>query len=439
MQRSGGLPVLLILMMVLGIFFAVAFANTTPPRPAIAVIPTLAAPTDDPNAWQTFLRNGLGDSSTPLPTIAIPTQPFVVPTLALVEDNVGEPLEAAAIGDTNKASDVVAVPMTATPLTTTENSEDVAVPVTVISVTQPPQEWRPPPLIPPLNRDPLGRDHYWLMRPVDSNANNTVLFNYPYGSDGPDKSNPLRVHHGIDMPNPVGETVRAAGSGVVIWAADGRQEQSIIFQNSPSYGNVIFIEHDFSYEGQIVYTLYAHLSASLVVPGQYVQAGEVIGLIGNTGRVTGPHVHFEVRLGDKPENARYSNTYNPVLWMVPYVGHGVIAGRVVDANGNLIADADITVRNRANGVVRDTTTSYVYLGTGFDVNADPKWGENFAIADVPTGRYDVIVTIDGQRVIRQIDVLEGMTNWVELRPPESSNAQPTPIVSPEATTDTNGG
>lgn len=436
MQRSNGLLLLFVLMIALGLFFAIALANSTPQRPAIAVIPTIAPPTDNPNAWQIFLRNGLGDSSTPLPTIAIPTQPFIVPTLAISNETETEPLEAVAFGDSNPSDRVVA-PATATLPSVVSSPEDEVIAVTAISVTQPPQQWRPPPLIPPLNRDPLGRDHYWLMRPVDSNANNAVLFNYPYGSDGPDKSNPLRVHHGIDMPNPVGETVRAAGSGVVIWAADGRQEQSVIFQNSPSYGNVIFIEHDFSYEGQVVYTLYAHLSASLVVPGQYVQAGEVIGLIGNTGRVTGPHVHFEVRLGDRPENARYGNTYNPILWMVPYVGHGVIAGRVVDANGNLINDADITIRDRSNGVIRDTTTSYVYLGTGFDVNADPKWGENFAIADVPVGRYDVIVTIDGQRVVRQIDVLEGMTNWIELRPPEASNAQPTPI-GPEATVEVNG-
>ena len=57
------------------------------------------------------------------------------------------------------------------------------------------------------------------------------------------------------MPNPIGEPVRAAGSGRVIWAADGREEEAGIFQNSPAYGNVVMIEHDFGYRGQPLYTL----------------------------------------------------------------------------------------------------------------------------------------------------------------------------------------
>src|SRR5262249_52982308 len=121
---------------------------------------------------------------------------------------------------------------------------------------------------------------------------NFALFSYPYGSDGPQEQTPWRVHHGIDMPNPIGQTVRAAGSGTVIWAGSG-------FENSPSYGNVVEIQHDFGYNGQPLYTLYAHLSAFLVTAGQVVNTGDPIGLVGNTGRVSGPHVHFEVRMGAK--------------------------------------------------------------------------------------------------------------------------------------------
>ena len=161
----------------------------------------------------------------------------------------------------------------------------------------------------------------------------------------------------------------------------------------------------------------AHLSAAVVAEGQYVDSGEVIGLIGDSGRVSGPHVHFEVRIGEN----RYRATYNPILWMVPYVGHGVIAGRVADENGNLLQDIDITIRNRATGLVQDTATSYVTLDTGSDVNADPSWQENFAVADVPVGRYDVIVTINGQRVIRQVEVIEGTTSFVELAPIDPGN------------------
>jgi murein DD-endopeptidase MepM/ murein hydrolase activator NlpD len=112
----------------------------------------------------------------------------------------------------------------------------------------------------------------------------------PFGSDGPEEQNPYRIHHGIDMPNSIGETVRAAASGTVMWAAEG------VFQNSYSYGNVVLIQHEFSYRGQTLYTLYAHLSAALVQTGQHVEAGDAIALVGATGNVSGPHVHFEVRL-----------------------------------------------------------------------------------------------------------------------------------------------
>jgi murein DD-endopeptidase MepM/ murein hydrolase activator NlpD len=151
----------------------------------------------------------------------------------------------------------------------------------------------------------------------------------------------------------------------------------------------------------------------LVSEGDIVQAGDPIALVGETGFVTGPHLHFEVRVGGD----RYGDSYNPALWTVPFVGYGTIAGRVINANGEFIDAADITIRSRASGVIA-TMASYTFQGTVNDVNPDPKWRENFAIGDIPVGRYDVIVRIDGLRVIRQIEVFEGMTTFVELKPPE---------------------
>ncbi len=131
--------------------------------------------------------------------------------------------------------------------------------------------------------------------------------------------------------------------------------------------------------------------------------------------MSGPHIHFEVRIGEN----KYRAAHNPALWMVPYVGHGVVVGRIQDVSGALLQDADITLRSRASGLVVDTTTSYVTPDTGFDVNADPVWQENFVIPDVPVGRYDVIATIDGERVLRQVDVMEGTSSFVELQPLDS--------------------
>jgi hypothetical protein len=190
----------------------------------------------------------------------------------------------------------------------------------------------------------------------------------------------------------------------------------------------VLIRHDFGYRQQPLFTLYAHLSAVLVERGTYVNMGDVIGLVGETGRVSGPHVHFEVRLGED----HYRATVNPVLWMVPYVGHGVIAGRVTDANGVPIQDADITVRNWNTGLVTDTTTSYVLYNSLLDVNADPMWNENFAIGDVPVGRYEVLVNIQGEWVSKMVDVVEGTTAFVELSPVRAATAQPAPSNTPES-------
>jgi len=222
--------------------------------------------------------------------------------------------------------------------------------------------------------------------------------------------------------------VRAAGSGIVVWSADGLRTQGGSFQDTYSYGNVVVIRHDFGFDGRPLFTLYAHLSAVLVVPNQTVRAGDAIGLVGNTGRVTGPHVHFEVRMGDRSTLASgdvpsYGNTFNPILWMVPYVGTGIIAGRVTDINGDLVMDVDVTIREVARGLVIDTTSTYIYRDTGVDVNADPNWDENFVAADIPIGRYDVIANVGGDRLIQRVTVIEGTTTFIELSLQDST---PTP-------------
>ncbi len=423
MRQGSGLSAVALVVAAFAVFGFLLWQNNRPAPASRAIVPTEAVATAGGDSWQAILEAGFGSDSTPLPTIAIPTAPFVPPTLSA--QGAGTSVAAASIGlgDAALVTPFLASTPTLPPPTAPQALTDV--PITQIAVTQVAREWRPPPLIPPISRDPQGRDHYWFIRPVDSNANNRGLFYYPYGSDGPNDE--WRVHAGLDMPNPIGETVRAAGDGTVVWAADGLRVQGGSFQDTYSYGNVVVIQHDFGFRGRPVFTLYAHLALSNVEAGQRVQAGDVIGLVGNTGRVTGPHVHFEVRLGEAGSSdvPTYANTYNPVLWMAPYVGTGVIAGRLTDGFGNLIMDADITVRSRATGQVADTTTSYLYQDTGVDVNADPNWGENFVIGDVPAGRHEVIADVGGQRVSAFVDVVEGTTSFVEL-----TTAQRTPTPSP---------
>ncbi|HOA22854.1 MAG TPA: peptidoglycan DD-metalloendopeptidase family protein [Aggregatilineales bacterium] len=257
-------------------------------------------------------------------------------------------------------------------------------------------EWNPPPLPVPLARHPY--DHYWFMRPLRSNHINTGLIRYPYGSTG--SSQELRIHHGIDISNPVGTEVIAVADGVVEVAGWGHRNSE---ETITSYGNVISIRHDVGYQGKKLYTLYAHLSEILVEPGQRVTAGQVIGLVGATGDASGPHLHFEVRL----DRNAYRSVRNPDLWLAPYTGTGVIAGRVTFASGNPVYSLEVVVTDLDTGKVAYRTTTYA----GDSARPDDLWNENFAIPNVPVGRY--LVTA-GYGASAEIEVQEGLTNWVEL-------------------------
>jgi murein DD-endopeptidase MepM/ murein hydrolase activator NlpD len=96
------------------------------------------------------------------------------------------------------------------------------------------------------------------------------------------------MHRGVDFAVPKGTPIMAAGNGVV--ETEGR---------AGSYGNLVVLRHRNGYE-----TAYAHMSrfARGIKRGTYVRQGEVIGYVGATGRATGPHLHYEVRIGGKAVN-----------------------------------------------------------------------------------------------------------------------------------------
>jgi LysM repeat protein len=96
-----------------------------------------------------------------------------------------------------------------------------------------------------------------------------------------------RYHNGIDLDLETGDTVRSCWSGKVRYSR----------YNDGGFGYLVVVRH---YNG--LETFYAHLSKLLVVPDQDVEAGDPIGLGGNTGRSYGSHLHFEVRLYDDPIN-----------------------------------------------------------------------------------------------------------------------------------------
>lgn len=96
------------------------------------------------------------------------------------------------------------------------------------------------------------------------------------------------MHAGLDFRGPIGASIYAAAAGRVSFVGV-RQ----------GYGNCVEIDH-----GNGLMTRYAHMSGFRSRVGQQVGAGQVIGLIGNTGRSTGPHLHFEVRINDRAVNPR---------------------------------------------------------------------------------------------------------------------------------------
>lgn len=319
-----------------------------------------------------------------LPTTAIPTS-----------------LPATDVPNRQYAA-VLQLDPSATPYAIAAEALPQAPAVTEIVPSQEPEmmQWSPPPLPVPLARHPL--DHYWMQRPLTSNYVNTGLLRYPYGSDGVD--NDLKVHHGIDLSNPNGTEVHAVADGVVSWAGSGHHSE---WETVAAYGNTVSIEHDFAYQGQRIYTLYAHLSAILVGPGERVEAGEVIGLIGATGQATGPHVHFEVRLGqnDRP------NTLNPDLWIAPYTGTGVIAGHLAYPGSQTAMDVEVQITDLSTGEVTHRVTTYASP----DVRSDPGWGENFVVPNVPVGSYLLTAAYGAVRWSAEMNVLEGMTNWADMQ------------------------
>jgi len=111
------------------------------------------------------------------------------------------------------------------------------------------------------------------------------------------RTNPLgggaeRLHQGYDLIGEVGDSVDSVLAGRVVenWIAPG-WKNGILYNGHPVMGGYIVIDH-----GSQVFSLYGHLSKSIVREGQWIGAGEKIGELGNTGVSTGPHLHFSIVL-----------------------------------------------------------------------------------------------------------------------------------------------
>jgi murein DD-endopeptidase MepM/ murein hydrolase activator NlpD len=135
---------------------------------------------------------------------------------------------------------------------------------------------------------------FFVTRPVVANADpalGAVVFpimaprlSSGYGSRKHPVFKSVRHHNGVDLAAPENSHVRAILPGVVIFA-----------DTHGGYGKLVTVKHKNGYS-----SLYGHLSEIRVNPGERIKAGDIIGRVGTTGKVTGPHLHFEWRKNGEP-------------------------------------------------------------------------------------------------------------------------------------------
>ncbi len=254
--------------------------------------------------------------------------------------------------------------------------------------------WRPP--LYPVPWEPTTEDHFYFIRPIGANEINWPLANYRYGGVFFEDA----VHTGIDIPAPKGTPIMAAGSGKVVWAGYGLYFLRPEFRDP--YGLAVAIKHDFGYQGNDIYTVYGHMDELFAYQGQEVQPGDIIGKVGETGKVTGPHLHFEVRLGDN----NFLQSRNPELWIAPPQGWGVIAARIMDRKGELLQRQSVLLRN----VETNRYWTVLSYGKG-NVHADAYYRENMVIGDLPAGKYVIWIKHEGTVYEHTVEVLPGQVSY----------------------------
>lgn len=122
----------------------------------------------------------------------------------------------------------------------------------------------------------------------------------------------MKFHEGMDFSAPIGTPVYATADGTV---------RTSSWQSA--YGNMVEIDHGYNYT-----TRYAHMSKLIAQVGKKVKRGDLIGLVGNTGKSTGPHLHYEVRYRGAPQNpVNYyfydisPEQYDEIIRMAENAGH----------------------------------------------------------------------------------------------------------------------
>lgn len=347
-------------------------------------------------------------ASTAVPPTAIPTHTALPPVqmqiISPTEDGQTVVIADATANHTMPSfslPDPTATPPPAQPGDSAVMSEAI-IEATTPTSTHPITPTIPSPTFtPPALPQTAPDEHYWLRRPVAEGGVVWTNKHYPYGST---RGGELRPHHGVEFDVPYNTEILAAASGAIVVA--GNDAAAAYGPETNFYGNLVVIQHDFSYNGQPVFTLYGHLNRPLVTVGQRVNAGDVIGLSGATGVADGPHMHFEVRLGQNS----YEATRNPLLWLWPFPDRGTVVGRVTFPNGALAYEAPVRLERIDAPSRYAATTTYA----GETLNADELWNENFALDDVEAGYYRLTVTAGDTKFTQELWVYPRRTSFVEI-------------------------
>lgn len=270
-----------------------------------------------------------------------------------------------------------------------------------------PQEapWRPPTYPTPWAPTPF--DHFFLARPIAAFYGGVASDDYRYGG----VFFGTEVHTGVDIKADPGTPVLAAGDGRVVWAGPGLYYGNPARTDDP-YGIAVLIRHNFGWEGEAVHTLYAHLSKVLVQQGDWVTVGTPIGLVGTTGHSTGPHLHFEVRIGTIDRTSPYSGARNPDLWLVPPIGWGVLVGQVRSTGGQWLHHYKVYLV-WDDGHLRKVWRTYTY-GQGL-LSPDPYYRENYTVGDLPAGRYTIEITYNYRTYAQEVEIAPGQITYFTFR------------------------
>lgn len=286
---------------------------------------------------------------------------------------------------------------------------------------EPVSGWRPP--LYPIPWAVSPNDHFYFQRPIAANYIDFILPDYRYGGlfTGTDI-----VHTGIDIPADPGTPVLAAAPGTVTWAGYGLYSQKKTNKDDP-YGKAVLIRHDFGHKGKALYTVYAHLNQIDVAEGQWVDTGQQVGLVGNTGFTSGPHLHFEVRI----DAGDYISSRNPELWLAPPQGWGVLVGSVQTTYGALFAGRKVYVQ----GLDNDINTSVFTYGLE-SVNPDEYYDENLVLSDLPAGRYRILVPFLNSLLDHVVEIRPGQITYFKFKGFRGYFDEPPPIPGLESLTPT---